>query len=252
MPSPVDTVAIITGASRGLGQSLALNLLGHTTQLFTLARSHNPVLASEAEHHGYPLQQIQVDLANPQATEMAAHTLMEQLPTGATRYLLINNAGTVDPMAQANQLDTAHAITAAFNLNVTSVMLLTSAFLNRVKPLQADARIMNISSGAGRNPTPGWGVYCATKAALDLYTRVTDAEQHGVRIVSIAPGVVDTSMQSSIRDASPEHFPNVARFQSLHNQGQLASPDSVAQRLLNYLNDPSFGHTVIDDIRNYS
>ena len=252
MRENIETVAIITGASRGLGQALALGLMNHSTAVITVSRSHDAVLAMHANDHGYDLQQIQADLANPAAAEQAAHTIMASLPATARRYVLINNAGMVDPMALADQLDTAAPITAAFTLNVSSVMLLTSAFLQAVRPLKADIRIMNISSGAGRGPTPGWGVYCATKAALDLYTRVVDAEQHGVKIVAIAPGVVDTAMQTGIREASPDNFPNVARFQALHTQGQLASPENVAARLLNYLNDTSFGTTVIDDIRNHS
>src|SRR3546814_7229399 len=146
----------------------------------------------------------------------------------------------------------AAAITAAFNLNVTSVILLTAAFLRAVKPLQADCRILNISSGAGRNPMPGWGVYCATKAALDHYTQVLHAENHGVRIAALAPGVIDTGMQEKIRCSHANDFPSVERFAQMHEQGQLSSPADVAARILRYIDHDSFGATVLDDIRNYA
>src|SRR5690606_35765935 len=170
---------------------------------------------------------------------------------GAQRYLLIKNAGTVDPINQASELSNAAAITAAFNLNVTSIMLLTAAFLRAVKPLGVDCRILNISSGAGRKPMPGWGVYCATKAALDLYTQVLHEENHGVRIAALAPGVIDTGMQLHIRGSAAQDFPNVDRFVEMHESGQLASPTDVAARILRYMAHDDFGTTVLDDIRNY-
>lgn len=248
----VHTVAIVTGASRGLGQALALGMLTPGTQLITLARSHNAALADHAhKQQGLTLQQIQTDLANPAATERIAEQIIAELPTTAQRYLLVNNAGMVEPIAQADHLDSPSAITAAFSLNVSSVMLLTSAFLKAVKPLQADVRIMNISSGAGRNPMPGWGVYCATKAALDMYSRCVDAENHGVRIASVAPGVIDTAMQNVIRHTDQADFPNVERFAQLHRNGELPSAADVAARLLRHLNSDAFGSKTIDDIRDH-
>ncbi|MDS1141341.1 SDR family oxidoreductase [Pusillimonas sp. SM2304] len=247
-----STVAIVTGATRGLGQALAQGLMQADTRLITVARSHSPELAARAEQTGCVLQQVQSDLANPAAAERVAKQVVAGLPPGAKRYLLINNAGTVAPIHQATELDNAAAITAAFSLNVTSVMLITAAFLQAVKPLLADCRIVNISSGAGRNPTPGWGVYCATKAALDHYTRVLQSENHGVRIVSLAPGVVDTGMQETIRGSATTDFPNVERFTQLHQQGQLALPADVAARILRYVAHDDFGANVLDDIRNHA
>lgn len=246
-----STVAIVTGASRGLGQALALGLLSPDTHLITIARTHDAKLAHHAQETGAQLQQIQCDLANPAAAERTAMQIIASLPTGAKRYLLINNAGTVDPVGQADQLHQAATITAAFSLNVTSVMLLTAAFIQTVKAAQADSRVLNISSGAGRSPTPGWGVYCASKAALDHYTRVLADENHGIRVVALAPGVVDTGMQASIRASSPADFPNVARFQQLQEDGRLSSPADTASRILRYLARDDFGDTVLDDIRNY-
>src|SRR5690554_4121609 len=246
------TVAIVTGASRGLGQAIALGLLQSDTRLITVARNHDEALDKHARQSGCALQQVQTDLANPAAVERVARQIVASLPAGAKRYLLINNAGTVDPINQASELHDAAAITAAFNLNVTSVILLTAAFLQAVKPMQADCRILNISSGAGRNPMPGWGVYCATKAALDHYTSVLRSENHGVRIASLAPGVIDTGMQEQIRGSAAADFPNVQRFADMHAQGQLTAPADVAARILRYLDHNDFGTTVLDDIRNHA
>ncbi|TAM86231.1 MAG: SDR family NAD(P)-dependent oxidoreductase, partial [Candidimonas sp.] len=136
------------------------------------------------------------------------------------------------------------------SLNVTSVMLLAGAFL-RNTPADADRRILNVSSGAGRAPSPGWGVYCASKAALDRYTQVLAAENPGVRTAALAPGVVNTNMQAHIRAADVNDFPKVQRFIDLHDQGKLTEPAVAAAKILKYLTSADFGKVVLDDIRHH-
>lgn len=247
------TIVVLTGASRGIGAALARQLAKPGTRLITLARRTDAELAQHVKAQGGELEQIQVDLSDLGAANQAAERIAAALPRDAKRYLLINNAGMVHPVAAADSLDDASAIAAALNLNVTAVMLLTSRFLAATKGLDADRRVLNISSGAGRNATPGWGVYCATKAALDMYTRVAKQEQgeSGARFVSLAPGVVDTDMQVAIRSADPAAFPALPRFQDMHATGKLAAPANVAARIAAFLDRDDFGTTEIDDIRNY-
>jgi len=247
------TSVVLTGASRGIGAALARALAKPGVQLVTLARRTDPELQAHAEARGAKLTQIDVDLSDLAAASAAGARVAAALPRDAARYLLINNAGTVQPVARGDQLEDAAAITTAFNLNVSAVMLLTARFLTATQGLKADRRILNISSGAGRNPNPGWGVYCATKAALDMYTRVLKQEQgaDGARVVSLAPGVVDTDMQVAIRGSDPAAFPALSRFQDMHASGKLSAPANVAARIAAYLDRDDFGQTEIDDIRNY-
>lgn len=248
-----DTIAILTGASRGLGAGLARGLLREGTRLITLARRQDAALTALAEQHGVALEQIEVDLSDLQAAEEVAERVCANLPRDAKRYLLINNAGTVEPVASVAKLTDGAAINAAFTLNVSSVILLTARFVAAVQALDADRRVLNISSGAGRNPNAGWGVYCATKASLDMFTRVLKLEQgaNGIRTVSLAPGIVDTGMQATIRASDPANFPALAKFQEFHATGKLADPAAVAARILAYLDRDDFGSTEIDDIRNF-
>ncbi|MFY3678563.1 SDR family oxidoreductase [Achromobacter xylosoxidans] len=248
-----DTIAILTGASRGIGAAMARGLAKPGTRLITLARREDPELAAYARSQDAQLEQVSVDLSDLAAAEAAARRICDALPRDARRYLLINNAGTVHPVSGTDALIDGPAIAAAFNLNVTAVMLLTARFLAAVADLKADRRVLNISSGAGRNPNAGWGVYCATKAALDMYSRVVKQEQgeNGARVVSLAPGIVDTDMQAAIRSSDPKSFPALAKFQDFHASGKLSSPANVASRILAYLDRDDFGTTEIDDIRNY-
>src|SRR5690606_28299619 len=215
---PTSTVAVVTGASRGLGEALAEQLLASGASVITLARNQNPRLAEVAAQSGARLQQLGADLSEAASIESAAGLMSAALPTDATHYLLINNAGTVDPVSLAEGLFDAKSIERAFNLNVTAVMVVTAAFL-RSAPKAADRRSVNISSGAGRKPTAGWPVYCATKAALDHYTRVLAEENPDLRVASLAPGVIDTAMQVQIRSSARQQFPDLARFLQLHEQG---------------------------------
>ncbi|KDC02189.1 SDR family NAD(P)-dependent oxidoreductase, partial [Bordetella bronchiseptica] len=105
-----DTVAILTGASRGLGAALARGLLAPGTRLITLARRADPDLEAAARTRGASLEQVQVDLSDPAAAGAAAERLCAALPRDARRYLLINNAGTVSPVAQAAGLTDGAAI----------------------------------------------------------------------------------------------------------------------------------------------
>lgn len=248
-----DTIVILTGASRGIGAGLARGLCRAGTRLITLARQTDPELAAQATANGVELEQIQVDLSDLQAAEQIAQRVFAALPRDAKRYLLINNAGTVNPVATVAELTSGAAINAAFTLNVSAAILLTAQFVAAVQDLQADRRVLNISSGAGRNPNAGWGVYCATKAALDMVTRVLNQEQgdDGIRAVALAPGIVDTDMQETIRASDPDSFPALAKFQEFHATGKLAAPNEVANRILAYLDRNDFGTTEIDDIRNY-
>lgn len=249
-----QSVVVLTGASRGIGAALARQLAKPGTRLITLARRQDAELAAHAAAQGAQLEQITVDLSDTAAATAVAARLAADLPRDAGRYVLVNNAGTVSPVTSVDTLDDAAAINQALNLNVVAVMLLTSRFLAATRDLKADRRVLNISSGAGRNPTAGWGVYCATKAALDMYTRVAKQEQgaQGAKLVSLAPGVVDTDMQATIRSSDPHAFPALSRFQDLHATGKLATPAGVAARIAAYLERDDFGTTEVDDIRNYN
>lgn len=249
-----QTVAIVTGSSRGLGAALAGQLATQVNQLITVARTDNRQLHKLARQHGCEHIHHEADLADPAQIEQASRAIFSQLDLSASQYILINNAGTLGPVGQYNSLghNKAADITSAFNLNINSVIVLTSAFLTATRSTGADIRVINISSGAGRSPYPGWGVYCATKAALDMYTRVAKQEAPHAKLVSLAPGVIDTAMQKQIRELDPNDFPNRSRFTQLHDKGELSNPDQLAHKILNYLHRDDFGQTEIDDIRHYS
>ena len=247
---------ILTGTSRGLGAALAGRLLSPSRHLVCIARSPNDALAARARTVGAALDYRLHDLADLEATERLAHALGAALRAadGVSRFVLINNAGVVEPIARVESLRAA-ALARALQVNVAAPMLLTAAFLSATASSGAERCILNLSSGAGRYPVAGWSAYCSAKAALDLFTRCIAAEHAGQpnppRVCSLAPGIVDTGMQAAIRAADPADFPPVERFRKLAADGALAAPAEAAERILAYLDRADFGEREIDDIREH-
>ena len=101
--------------------------------------------------------------------------------------------------------------------------------------LQGDhrVRVTTISSGAAMRPLASWSAYCTAKAGLDMWTRCLAEEgaSQNITAVSVAPGIVDTGMQTAIRSASEEDFPLRANFVGYHEDGQLSDPEHVAAAL---------------------
>lgn len=245
---------ILTGASRGLGAALAEQLLSPSRQLVCIARSPNEALAARARASGARLDYQLHDLSDPDATAQLARTLGQALraAAGVTRFVLINNAGVIEPIGRVESLAAA-PLAAALQVNLASAMLLTAGFLAATESAGAERRVLNVSSGAGRYPVAGWSAYCSAKAALDMFTRCIAAEHAGhpnaPRVCSLAPGVIDTGMQVTIRAAGEADFPSVERFRKLKAEGALGAPAEVAARILAYLDRDDFGEREIDDIR---
>ncbi|TCS36257.1 hypothetical protein EDC30_10774 [Paucimonas lemoignei] len=244
--------AILTGHTRGLGAAIAGELLKRDIPVLGMARRDNADLASR---HAGLLQQVQVDLANPEAlSQWLASSALQDFIAKSRTVALINNAGTVQPIGAIADQD-PHGIMQAVNLNVTAPLMLASALAatSREAGSERELRILHISSGAGRSAYAGWSVYCATKAALDQHARAVALDKlPGVRICSLAPGVIDTDMQSEIRATSLERFPMRERFDELKRNAQLLDPAECAKRLVEYLVSAHFGQTPVADLRELS
>lgn len=237
--------AILTGHSRGLGAAIAAELLGHGIPTLGLARRANRELGAA---HGSLLAEVEIDLADGEAlaTWLAGGELVRFLDDTVT-ILLINNAGTVQPIGPSETQDPA-AIARAVSLNVSAPLMLFAALA--AARGQAELRAIHISSGAARKAYAGWNIYCATKAALDHHARAVVADgNENIKICSLAPGVIDTDMQAEIRDSSPEEFPMHADFIAMKRDGALAKPADAAAKLVRYLLSNPFGSEPVADLR---
>jgi NAD(P)-dependent dehydrogenase (short-subunit alcohol dehydrogenase family) len=239
-------VAVVTGHSRGLGDAIAAHLLARGVAVLGLSRNGNPALS---ERYPRLLQEVALDLGD--AAALAAWLGDSALADALSRYttvFLVNNAGTLQPMGPLHRQEPA-AVASALTLNVAGPLALSAAVV-RATPEAADRRILHISSGAGRNAYAGWAVYCASKAALDHHARAVAADAvPGVRICSLAPGVIETAMQAEIRASPVEDFPLRDRFEAMHREGALLAPEDVAARLVDFLTSEAFGREPVADLR---
>ncbi|WP_427312991.1 SDR family oxidoreductase [Cupriavidus sp. H39] len=251
--SEANHLYIITGASRGLGAALTNALLVPGNRLICVARSRNSELERIATLSGVPVAWHLQDLsqAGPAATWLAS--VLDTLDLPPTSATLILNAGVVEPIGPVAGLQektlVPHLLT-----NLAAPMTMTAAFLERTEKFGCPRKVLGISSGAARRPIEGWSAYCAGKAGLDMFMRSVNAEYaqaeapRTVRAVALAPGVIDTGMQATIRNAD---FAQVQRFRELKANQQLASAEETAGRIVAYLHRPDFGSTELDDLRNY-
>ena len=247
-------LTILTGASRGMGLAMAQQLCTQAdSQLLCISRQSAPALDSWAAAKGAHLVQWRADLAQPIPVAQKLLAWLQQIdPSQLASATLINNAGVIGhlgPLTPQNDL----LLQQTLAINLEAPMQLTAAFLTATRAWPVSKKILNISSGLGRRAMAGSSMYCASKAGMDHFSRCVALEEanlpHGVRIVSLAPGVIDTDMQSDLRAGDEHQFPERDNFVKLKATGALSSPDEAAARVLVYLNRPDFGQHPVADSR---
>ncbi|MDQ6680194.1 MAG: SDR family NAD(P)-dependent oxidoreductase [Pseudomonadota bacterium] len=248
-----EHIFIVTGASRGLGAALTEQLLAPANALLCIARANPAERPAEAAARGARVEQWNVDLVH--AVEVAARVqawLTAFDPTAVASATLVNNAAMLTRIGPIEACNDAE-ISASLRVSLEAPLLLTAAFLRATRDWSGRRRILNISSGLGRRAMAGTAVYCAAKAAMDHCSRAIALDEagrkNGARIVSLAPGVIDTGMQVQLRTADPAGFPEQAVFTGLKAKGQLTSSAEAASRVLAFLERPDFGENVVADVR---
>ncbi|WP_324676361.1 SDR family NAD(P)-dependent oxidoreductase [Hymenobacter sp. GOD-10R] len=225
---------IITGASRGLGKALAEAILTEdNTKVIGVARH------ATIEHDRYHHQPL--DLSDSVAVENNLSKVFVQW-VDIESITLINNAGVLGEIGYLGEQPNEH-FDFVFTVNTIVPAMFMNTFLSAYASYQVPRTILNISSGAAQRPVDGWGAYCASKAALEMMTRTARKEQairaSGIRIRAISPGVIDTAMQEQIRTIGEQQFSEVERFIKLQADKQLQMPEQVANKILNWVQQPA-------------
>lgn len=217
-------VAVVTGASRGIGAALARDFAAHGLALGLCSRS-TPVLES-----GPGVVAAQLDVSDEAAVNAFAERVVAEL---GRIDLWVNNAGVLEPIAPLRDISAA-AFRRHMEINLMGVVHGTHAFLRHVRGREGEGVLINISSGAAWQGYAGWAPYCAGKAGVDRLTEAVQLEEAdaGLRAYAVAPGVVDTAMQELIRSCSPEQFPMVERFRTMKTEGSFNSTKFVCRHLL--------------------
>lgn len=242
---------IVTGASRGLGRAIAAQLLQPGRRVLAIARKPDPALEALAAERGADYTAWALDLADAAGAARRLADWLAALPP--CDVALINNAAALSepaPLRDGDVDDLAQAV----RVGLEAPLLLTAAFLRATEGWGTDRRIANISSGLGRRAMAGSASYCAVKAGMDHFSRAVAMEEAGraggARIVSLAPGIIDTDMQVQLRAADRTRFPDGAQFEAFKTEGRLDSPETAAAKVLRVLARDDFGHDPIGDVRN--
>lgn len=245
---------IITGTSSGIGEALAKQLLLMREKVFCISRNNNQMLTKLAESTGGWLRYFKADLTKIQEIpDLLIEIFSEINPKVASGISLVNNAGVLEPVGLSGNLNNRET-EIHFTTNLLAPAVLINTFIELTANFNIPKTIVNISSGAASNPYPGWSNYCASKAGLDMLTRTIGMEQRDrpnpVRIFSLAPGIVDTNMQKTIRGTSEEQFPLRVKFDKLYEENKLSAPDEVAKKIISLFSSGFPLNGEIADLRN--
>jgi sepiapterin reductase len=238
---------IITGASRGFGKAMALRFakILRTPLHFSLTgrsiadlENTRTEILSLREGRETKCDLVAVDLGDlSQLTSSAAAIFKpydELVTLGSySRILFISNAGSLGPLCYIGTGDTTNLalVANAVNLNLTSSCFLTSEVMRQYKG-KAELTLVNISSLCAVQAFDSWGVYCAGKAARDMFYKVLAAENKSadVRVLNYAPGPLDTDMQNEIRESPTAHRETQEYFKDLKSKGQLVTCEESAAK----------------------
>ncbi len=216
---------LITGASKGIGRSFVEEFVKRDIQVIATSRQSSSLQELQEMTN---VTIFPADLASrSEVADLCKNILNLNCPLNG----VIFNAGQISP------IDAIHRVNVddwskSIEMNLLSVQHMTK----ELWPLLCSAersRIVTISSGASLRALESWSAYCVAKAGLDMLAKsiAVEGQSVGISAISIAPGIVDTSMQLTIRSTPDEKFPLRQTFQDYFDGGSLSNPTDVAATL---------------------
>lgn len=214
------TVSLVTGASRGIGASIARALARDGAHVMLVARDAARLesVAADIARAGGAATAFPVDLAASDAADRAIAAALERC--GRLDHL-INNAATIAPVARLLDVD-PQDWTRGLDLTLGATFRACRAALRHFERAGAGV-IVHLSSGAAHRPVEGWSAYCVGKAGAAMLMRSIALEKDAAtRLYAVQPGAVDTDMLGEVRAAGLSEF-------AARGRDTLISPDLPAQ-----------------------
>lgn len=222
----------ITGVSKGLGKALVEYFLERGDSVIGIGRSH------KFQHENFHF--LECDLQDIKAVQEL------QLGSIKDNVLFINNAGLIGSIQRISEQSSSD-IVSVLTVNTIATMLLCQKIMTDF-PKNKELTIVNISSGAAKRAIPSWASYCASKAAIDIFSETIYLEEkergRKTKIYTVSPGVIDTYMQEKIRASTVSNFSSVASFQDLKDSGNLQSTKDVVLKLNQLLEKEYTGQVI--------
>lgn len=222
----------ITGVSKGIGKALAEHFLATENQVVGIGRGHN------IEHERFSF--VHCELRKLEEVKRI------KFESESEEVMLINNAGVIGNIQRVSDQETPD-MEEVMTVNTLAPMYLCQQFLKQL-PASKNLTILNISSGAANRPIPSWASYCASKIAMDRFSETIYLEEkeknRNIRVYSVAPGVIDTSMQVKIRATDPADFSSLNNFIELNEKHELQSLETTVTKLVQLLDMPYTGQVI--------
>ena len=217
-----EPVVIVTGASKGMGFWIVKWVCRAGACAVITARSRDKLESLEENirsEGGIAIAECG-DISAPEVSIRVVEKAMKQF---GRIDALVNNAGTVEPISRIADCD-PDQFRKNIHVNLLGPFYMIRQALSALR--KSKGRVINVSTGAAAKPTISWSAYCAAKAGLTHLTRVLASEEPSITSVSLRPGVVDTDMQSLIREKGPKTMPSKLSkyFINLKEQGKLEPP----------------------------
>lgn len=227
-------VALVTGASQGIGRATSVALAREGAQVALLARSRlglEVTLEMVGQSQGLV---VPCDVTDPSAVSSAVEVVLREY---GRLDVLVNNAGQRQRRARLDQLE-AREWERVVEVNLSAVFYVTRAVISHLIR-QRSGSVVNIASIAGPFGIPRIGGYAAAKAGIIGVTRTMAAEwcEFGVRVNTVAPGFIQTPMNAPFR-TNPTNADQVAAIESKVPLGRYGSPDEVAAAVVFLAGDP--------------
>lgn len=195
---PTGRVALITGAARGIGAAIAIELarVGIIPVLAVRAPDAATAVAGAVQRTGVATSIVRCDVADPMDARRA---VAETLAQHGRLDILINNAGVIDPIGRVGTIS-PEDFARALQVNLAGPFNMIDAALPALQAAP-QGTVINISTAAAHAPREGWAAYCSSKAGLWMLTRMLALEwgPEGIAVFGFHPGRVDTGMQEKIR-----------------------------------------------------
>jgi len=223
----MNSAALVTGTSRGLGEAIASQLVADGIFVICCARRFSEEQRAWQDQGKVAL----VSLSLAELDYADAGRIAAALPQEAQDLLYIANAAALGPISLTGSPGREN-LAEHIRSNIEGSILLAEAIVRRAGETGASLSVVHVSSGAGKRAIPGWAIYCSSKAALDMYFQVVAAEHPLVRVIRCDPGVIDTQLQATVRASAQRDFPLVDSFRLLQAEGRLQSPSDAANRVL--------------------
>lgn len=230
--------AIITGASQGLGRTIAARFLEQGAGIVVVARTEEDLqrtreeLAPLAVHRGQVVHAVPGDISRQDSCEAIVAAARAALPEVT---ILVNNAGVYGPIGRVEEVDW-NAWIRAVEINLFGTVLMCRAVLPLMRA-RGYGKIVNISGGGAAAPLPRFSAYAAGKAAVVRLTETFAEElrESGVYVNAIAPGALNTRLLGEVLAAGPEKAGEDFYRKSVRQQQDGGAPLDKAAALAVFL-----------------